>query len=243
MNARGQLFVVSGPSGVGKGTICRELLNRYPDIRLSVSATTRAPRKGEEEGISYFFKSREEFMQMVDSGKMLEYAEVYENFYGTPLDKILEVISRGENIILEIEMDGAMQVKSKYPEAVFVFILPPSLDVLMERIVGRGTESAESIATRTSSAIKEMERIKDYHYFIVNDTVEESVRRLKFIIDHHRHAQTSPAKGCGASQETEDLQQRLREMCVHENEMISVDVLLDQIKGGINVTTINRRID
>lgn len=240
MNARGQLFVVSGPSGVGKGTICRELLNRYPEIRLSVSATTRAPRKGEEEGISYFFKSREEFMRMADSGQMLEYAEVYGNFYGTPLDKILEVISRGENIILEIEMDGAMQVKRKYPEAVFVFILPPSLDILMERIVGRGTESEESIATRTSAAIEEMERIKDYHYFIVNDTVEESVRCLKFIIDHHRGAETLSANDCESMQEIKDIQQRLAKMCVHENETISVDVLLDQIKGGTNVTTIDR---
>lgn len=239
MKKKGQLFVVSGPSGVGKGTICKELLSRFPEIHLSVSATTRTPRKGEVDGVSYFFQSREEFMKMVEAGQMLEYAEVYGNFYGTPLEKILQVVARGENMILEIEMDGAMQVKNKYPEAVFVFILPPSLDILMERIVGRGTESAESIATRTSAAMDEMERIGDYDYFIVNDTVEESVQCLKFIIDHHHRDEESAVTDRELLQNISDLYQRLEKMSVHNNSYISVDALLERIKGGMNVTAIN----
>ncbi|MDO4754236.1 MAG: guanylate kinase [Bacillota bacterium] len=234
MRRKGKLFVVSGPSGVGKGTICKELLCKYPDIKLSISATTRQPRKGEIDGESYFFKTREEFMEMVRTGKMLEYAEVYGNFYGTPMDRILDVVDGGENMILEIEMDGAMQVKKKYPEAIFVFILPPSLDVLLERITGRGTESRESIATRTSAAIDEMERIHDYDYFIVNETVEESVRHLKFIMDYnHQNHEKAGADG--------ELSQKrvLEKMSVHNNGYISIDALLERIKGGSNVTTID----
>lgn len=238
MKKRGRLFVVSGPSGVGKGTICKELLSRYPEIRLSVSATTRAPRKGEIDGISYFFKSREEFIRMTEAGEMLEFAEVYGNFYGTPLEQILRGVAEGENMILEIEMDGAMQVKAKYPEAVFVFILPPSLDVLMERIVGRGTESAESIATRTSAAVDEMGRIKDYDYFIINETVEESVECLKFIIDHHMGRSTSKPD-CEALRRGDVLFQRLERMSVNHNSYVSIDTLLNRIKGGNHVTTIH----
>lgn len=237
---KGRLFVVSGPSGVGKGTICRELLTRYPQIRLSVSATTRQARQGEVEGISYYFKSKKEFLEMISEGRMLEYAEVYGNFYGTPTDRILETIGKGEDMILEIEMDGAMQVKQKYPDAVFVFILPPSLDILLERIKGRGTESPESLKRRTQAAVSEIERIVDYDYYIVNDLLEDAVERLKFIIDHH------PANGFSASNDEEkddegkdkEIRSVLKAMALREGD--AARVLPEKLKGGCHVTAINR---
>lgn len=219
---KGKLYVVSGPSGVGKGTICKALIEKYPEVQLSVSATTRAPRKGEVEGVSYFFKTKEAFMELVREGKMLEYAEVYGNYYGTPLDKILEVIEKGQDIILEIEMDGAAQVREKYPEAVFVFILPPSLDALLSRIVGRGTESEESIRRRTLAAVGEIDRMDDYDYFIINDIIEESVMCLKCIMD-------------GRSAD----RRKLDAMCVHNNHEIDVQQLLDKITGGNHASTIH----
>lgn len=216
---KGRLFVVSGPSGVGKGTICRALVEEYPEVKLSVSATTRAPRKGEEEGVSYFFRTAEEFRKMVDDGRMLEYAEVYGNFYGTPLDEILRLNAEGRDIILEIEMDGAMQVRKKYPDAVFVFVLPPSPEVLLERIVGRGTESEESIRRRTASAISEIERIRDYDYFIVNDIIKESVENLSLIIRSSREPRG------------EDEDSRLSALRVHDNPCVDVEAMLETIKG------------
>lgn len=221
MGKKGRLFVVSGPSGVGKGTICRALIEKYGDVLLSVSATTREPRKGEVEGVSYFFKSLDEFRRMIDAGEMLEYAEVYGNYYGTPLTKVLEVIDSGSDMILEIEMDGAMQVKKKYPDAVFVFILPPSLDILLSRIVGRGTESEDNIERRTLAAKGEIDRIADYDFFIINDIIDESVETLKYIIDNCAESEEECLNSFRVDRDTE--------------------ALVAEIKEGNNVATINRR--
>jgi guanylate kinase len=182
MNFRGLLIVVSGPSGAGKGTICKALVKRDPSIAVSVSATTRAPRSGEEHGIAYHFYDREAFQQMIVSDGFLEYAMVYDNFYGTPKQFVIDKIASGENVLLEIDIQGALQVKKKYPEGIFVFVLPPSMKELKSRIVGRGSETQESLTQRLSSAYSEIEYIKNYDYFIVNDTVEHATDILQAII-------------------------------------------------------------
>lgn len=180
---RGSLVVISGPSGVGKGTICRKLMERYPELRLSISATTRAPREGEQEGVSYFFKSKEEFRALIDEGMMLEHAEIYGNYYGTPRKPVLDSLEAGHSVILEIEMDGAAQVKQSYPEAVLIFIIPPSLQIQYERIKKRGTETEEKIRERISCAAEEMKRVSEYDFFVINDDLDTAVDNVKEIID------------------------------------------------------------
>lgn len=182
MNHKGLLIIVSGPSGAGKGTICKELIQRDESIVVSVSATTRAPRNAEEDGKSYHFITKQMFESMIENGGFLEYAEVYDNYYGTPKDFVIEKITHGENVLLEIDIQGALQVKQKYPEGIFVFVLPPSMETLKNRIVGRGSETPESLEKRMSSAYQEIEQIKNYDYFIVNDTVEHSTDVLQAII-------------------------------------------------------------
>ena len=145
---KGLLLVVSGPSGAGKGTICKAILDQNDQIKLSVSATTRKPRNGEVHGVNYFFLEKEEFTSMIEKGEFLEYAQIYDNFYGTPKSAIMETLDNGQDVILEIEMQGARQVKEVYPEGIFVFVLPPSLEELKNRIVGRGTETEEEIEKR-----------------------------------------------------------------------------------------------
>lgn len=187
---KGLLLVVSGPSGAGKGTICKEILNRRKDIKLSVSATTRKPREGEVDGVNYFFLSKEEFSKMVDNGEFLEYASIYGNFYGTPKSAIIECLENGQDVILEIEMQGARQVKEVYSEGVFIFVLPPSLSELKNRIVGRGTETADEIEKRFSCAFEEIKQIDDYNYFIINKDVDTSVRELEEIISAEKNKVT-----------------------------------------------------
>jgi guanylate kinase len=182
MNHKGLLIIVSGPSGAGKGTICKELIQRDDSIVVSVSATTRAPRNAEVDGKSYHFITKQMFESMIENGGFLEYAEVYDNYYGTPKDFVIEKITNGENVLLEIDIQGALQVKQKYPEGIFVFVLPPSMETLKNRIVGRGSETPESLEKRMSSAYQEIEQIKNYDYFIVNDTVEHSTDVLQAII-------------------------------------------------------------
>lgn len=182
LKKKGLLLVVSGPSGAGKGTICKKFLEMNPEAKLSISATTRQPRTGEAEGISYYFKTREEFEEMIAKGEFLEHAKIYDNYYGTPRKAIMDEIEKGNDVILEIEMQGAMQVKQAYPEAVFIFILPPSLDELKNRIVGRGTETAEQIEKRFSSAYNEIKLLGDYDYFIFNNVVEKSAQEIAEII-------------------------------------------------------------
>lgn len=186
----GLLLVVSGPSGAGKGTICKELLKKNKEIKLSVSATTRKPRNGEVDGVNYFFIEKEKFAQMIDNGEFLEYAQIYDNFYGTPKAAIMECLEKGQDVILEIEMQGAKQIKEVCPEGVFIFVLPPSLKELKNRIVGRGTETAEEIEKRFSCAFEEINRIVDYDYFVVNDDLEKSVKDIESIISSEKNKVT-----------------------------------------------------
>lgn len=182
LNRKGLLLVVSGPSGAGKGTICKALLNKNDQIKLSVSATTRKPRNGEVHGVNYFFIEKEEFAKMIENGEFLEYAQIYDNFYGTPKAAIIECLEKGQDVILEIEMQGARQIKEVYPEGVFIFVLPPSLEELKSRIVGRGTETQEGIEKRFSCAFEEINQIVNYDYFIVNEDIEKSVSDVEAII-------------------------------------------------------------
>lgn len=183
MTKKGLLLVVSGPSGVGKGTICKEYLNKYDDCALSVSATTRSPRDGEVDGVSYFFLTHDEFRKKIDEGGFLEHAVFCDNYYGTPKDAVMEKLEEGKNVILEIEVQGALQVRSHYPEAVFVFVIPPSVETLEERLRGRGTETDEVIKKRLERAKAEFKYIDKYNYVLVNDTVSEAVCRLHSIIE------------------------------------------------------------
>ena len=182
LNRKGLLLVVSGPSGAGKGTICKALLNKNDQIKLSVSATTRKPRNGEVHGVNYFFIEKEEFTKMIENGEFLEYAQIYDNFYGTPKAAIIECLEKGQDVILEIEMQGARQIKEVYPEGVFIFVLPPLLEELKSRIVGRGTETQEEIEKRFSCAFEEINQIVNYDYFIVNEDIEKSVSDVEAII-------------------------------------------------------------
>ncbi|MCH4890254.1 guanylate kinase [Acidaminobacter sp. JC074] len=186
MNKKGLLIVVSGPSGAGKGTICKEVLSRRNDIFVSTSATTREPRDGEVHGVNYFFVSREEFEKKIEEEAFIEYAEVYTNLYGTPKDTVLEKLNKGENILLEIDIQGALQVKKRYPEGVFIFILPPSMEELKNRIIGRGSETPESLERRFSSAFEEIEFVNQYDYYIINDQVKKASDLMEAIIDAER---------------------------------------------------------
>ena len=179
---QGRLFVISGPSGAGKGTICKELISAGV-ADLSVSMTTRKPRGIEQEGVHYYFVSHEEFQKAIDEGNMLEWAEIYANRYGTPKKPVLEKLAQGRDVILEIEMQGAMQVKKSYPTSVLIFVLPPSISVLRKRLIDRGTETPEQIDLRTKATLEEIKTIKDYSYFIINDDLASAVDDALTIIN------------------------------------------------------------
>ncbi|MHB8124247.1 MAG: guanylate kinase [Desulfitobacteriaceae bacterium] len=181
-NHDGLLIVLSGPSGAGKGTLCLELLRQQPSIKYSVSATTRAPRPGELDGVSYFFRTRKQFETMIRNHELLEWAEFCGNFYGTPFFAIEQFIQAGKDVILEIEIQGALQVKERFPQGVFVFIVPPSIDVLSQRIHKRGTESEEVIQKRLDKAVQEMEFLTEYDYVVVNDEIPAGVDKLRSIL-------------------------------------------------------------
>lgn len=182
MTQQGILIVLSGPSGAGKGTICKELLRSYPNLHYSVSATTRAARAGEVHGTNYWFVSQEEFQEMIAKDDLLEWANVYGNCYGTPRQYVMKLLNDGKDVILEIDTQGAMQIKDKFPEGVFIYIIPPSLNELANRIYKRGTDSLESIKTRLSCATFEIDCAQHYNYVVVNDLVEEAVRKISAII-------------------------------------------------------------
>jgi guanylate kinase len=178
----GLLIVLSGPSGVGKGTVCAELRRRHPELVYSVSATTRAPREGERDGVNYFFKTREQFQEMIERDALLEYAEYVGNYYGTPREFVERTLAEGKDIILEIEVQGALKVKQKFPQGIFVFLLPPSLNELKARITGRGTESPSTISHRLSVAVEEMNLLYHYDYAVVNDRIDCACDRIASII-------------------------------------------------------------
>ncbi len=179
--SKGLLLVVSGPSGAGKGTICKEFLKRRDNVYPSVSTTTRKPRKMEVDGVNYHFISEDSFKELLERDAFLEYAKVYGNMYGTTKNTVMAKINKGTDVLLEIEMQGAKQVKEKYPDGIYIFILPPSLNDLKERIQKRGSETPESMENRLKSAFDEISFIKEYNYYIINEEIENAVNVMDSI--------------------------------------------------------------
>lgn len=190
---KGKLFVFSGPSGTGKGTIVKELL-KSPDAWFSVSCTTRKPREGETEGVHYYFVTQEKYDKMVEEGGFLEHASIYGNSYGTPKQPALEAMEQGKDVILDIEMQGAFQIKEAYPEAILIFVLPPSLEELRRRIRKRGTETEEQIELRMATTVQEIELLPRYKYFLVNDDLYKAIEDAKSIIKAE-HCKVEGASG------------------------------------------------
>ncbi|GIN61474.1 guanylate kinase [Robertmurraya siralis] len=195
MQEKGLLIVLSGPSGVGKGTVRKEIFSQEDTaFEYSISMTTRAPRQGEVNGVDYFFKTREEFEALIKQGKLLEYAEFVGNYYGTPVDYVQETLNKGKDVFLEIEVEGAKQVREKFPDGLFIFLVPPSLSELKKRIVTRGTESEEVINNRMNAAKEEIEMMHLYDYVVENDKVENAVEKIKAIViaEHLRRERVEP---------------------------------------------------
>ncbi len=182
MNERGLLIVFSGPSGCGKGTVMRELLSRRDDTVISISVTTRTPRVGETDGVEYYFRTREEFEQLIATDGLLEYAEYNGNFYGTPIQPIEDWLAAGKNVVLEIEVQGAEKVMSRCTDAVSIFIAPPSIEQLEARLRGRGTETEEVIRGRMQASIRELKAAHMYTYVVCNDEVEKAADRIETIL-------------------------------------------------------------
>ena len=184
---KGQLLILSGPSGSGKGTVVGRLREICPNLRLSVSVTTRAPREGEVEGVHYFFVGREDFRRMIDEDALLEYAQYVDNFYGTPRAYVEACRRKGEHVLLEIEPQGAAQVMQKCPEAVSIFILPPSMEELERRLRGRGTESDGVIRERLDQAARELRHVEDYRYAVINSDFHKAAEEIRDILVAEEH--------------------------------------------------------
>ncbi|MGP6138743.1 MULTISPECIES: guanylate kinase [unclassified Jeotgalibaca] len=183
MTEKGLLIVLSGPSGVGKGTVRQAIFSKGErDFMYSISATTRKKREGEVDGVDYFFKTREEFEKMIEKDELLEYTEYVGNYYGTPVDYVQKTLDSGKDIFLEIEVQGAMQVKERMPEGIYIFLTPPDMDELESRIVNRGTDESPVIRQRMEKAIEEIELMRYYDYAVENDTVENAVNKVLAII-------------------------------------------------------------
>ena len=186
--SKGILVVVSGFSGSGKGTVMKRLMEKYDNYALSVSVTTRNPRPGEKDGEAYFFRTKEEFEQLIREDGLIEYAQYVENYYGTPRKYVEEQLSAGKDVILEIEIQGALKVKEKYPDTLLMFVTPPSAQVLKDRLVGRGTETAEVINSRMKRAVEESQGVEKYDYLVINDDLERCAKEMHSIIqgEHDR---------------------------------------------------------
>lgn len=197
MSKKGILVVLSGFSGAGKGTIMKEVIKRYPYF-LSVSATTRKPREGETDGVEYFFHTRNEFETMIENGELIEWAEYLGNYYGTPQKAVEQQLAEGKDVLLEIEMQGGMLVKEQFPEALLLFVTPPSFAELEQRLIGRGTETKEEIARRMQRATEEVAYMSSYDYLIINDELEQAIQDVHHIIqtEHMRVANNNQLISC-----------------------------------------------
>ena len=193
MSEKGILTVISGFSGVGKGTVIKRMLDRYEGYTLSVSATTRAPRENEQDGTAYFFKTKEEFEAMIAEDAFVEYAQFVENYYGTPRAYVEEKLAQGKDVILEIEIQGARKIKEKFPDAVTLFLVPPTPEALRERLIGRGTEAKEVIDSRLKRAVEEAKGMGEYEYLIINDDVDICAEKVHAIIqsEHLKNSRNS----------------------------------------------------
>ncbi len=183
---KGKVFVITGPSGVGKGTVVEQVLKKVDNIYLSISATTRSKRKGEQEGVNYFYKSRDEFEKMIKSEEFLEWAEFAGDFYGTPKFQVNNYLSCGKDVLLEIEVQGAKQIREKCQDAVLIFLAPPSFEALEERLIKRQTETIEKVKVRLKKAKQEMKEIKLFHYIVINDKLDEAIDNVISIIRAER---------------------------------------------------------
>ena len=207
MSRKGILMVLSGFSGAGKGTLVKGLLERYDNYALSVSATTRKPRAGEEDGKAYFFKTVEEFEKMIEEDSFIEYAKYVDNYYGTPKEYVQKKLDEGKDVILEIEIQGALKVKKAYPDTLLLFVMPPSAALLRERLTGRGTESEDVIASRLARAVQEAEGIEEYDYLVINDDLDTCIRELHGIIQ---------SEHCSVERNQEIIGQMRRELTAFE---------------------------
>lgn len=178
----GLLIVISGPSGAGKGTILKEVLKRNPNIEISISCTTRKPRPGETEGVSYFFKTHEQFAEMLKNDEFLEYAKVFDNYYGTPKVKVNELLEQGKDVVLEIDVQGTVKVKNGIKNAIYIFIAPPTMQELKRRLAGRGTETEEQMQKRLVTSTQELGYASEYDYIVINDVLEEAVENVEAIV-------------------------------------------------------------
>lgn len=181
-NQKGLLIVISGPSGAGKGTVCKSLIKNIKNLKVSISSTTRKPRHSEVDGVNYNFIGENKFKNMINENEFLEYALVYDNYYGTPKKKVLEQLELGYDIILEIDIQGALKVKEEFPEGVFIFIMPPSMEELKDRITKRGTETKEELAKRFEASYEEINYVSKYNYIIINDKIHNAVEKIKSIL-------------------------------------------------------------
>ncbi len=188
MGNPGQLFIISAPSGAGKSTLCKALLGRFPDLLFSVSHTTRRPRPGETHGVEYFFTTKEDFVRGIEKSKWAEWAEVHGNFYGTSAEFLDKKLKNGEDVLLDIDVQGTIQILGRYPDSTTIFIMPPSLDILRSRLASRKTESQEVIEARFANAEKEMAEKHRYRHVIVNDVLEEAIAELISLVETCRSA-------------------------------------------------------